>query len=195
MRWHRWCGYSILVLLVFRLLWGLAGSPTARFSNFIRSPWAIWTYVRQLVMGRAPHYLGHNPVGAVMIVALLALLAAQSLTGLFTSDSNAIFGGPFAHFHMTEEAPAWKAWLQSWHHLGANLLLVLIGLHVAVNLFCQFVRRDLQVTAMVTGVKPAGVYVDGADVATGNVGLRSLVCLAVAAVLVVGGIMLAGGNL
>lgn len=198
MSWHRWCGYGVLILLVFRLLWGVVGSPTARFASFVRSPRAIIRYVGQMTGGATPKYLGHNPLGALMVGALLLVLGAQALTGLFTADSNSIFGGPFGHFDMMENAPAWKARLQRWHHLGANVLLGLIGLHVAVNLFCQFVKRDRLVTAMITGVKPAGNYVD----ATGAAGptarrdaLRGAACLAIAALLVLGGVLLAGGKL
>jgi len=201
MRWHRWCGYSVLVLLVFRLLWGFAGSPTARFVSFIPSPRAVLRYAGQLASGRAPKFLGHNPFGALMVSALLLLLAAQALSGLFTADSNGIFGGPFGHFDMLEEAPAWKAGLQGWHHLGANILLALIGVHVLVNLFYQFVRRDRLVTAMVTGVKPAGDYADhvadhvAARMSARAVMFRALVCLMAALIVVFGGLLLAGGAL
>lgn len=199
MFWHRWCGYSMLTLLTFRLLWGFAGSPTARFSHFLRSPRAIIVYASQLLRGRAPHYLGHNPLGALMVAALLLVLAAQALSGLFTVDSNGIFGGPFGHFDMMDEPPAWKARLQSWHHTGANVLLALIAIHVLVNLFYQFVRRDRLVTAMVTGEKPAGVYAEGAgeQVAASAtvIALRATLCLIAAGVIVFGSLLLAGARL
>ena len=199
MRWHRWCGYGVLVLLVFRLLWGFAGSPTARFASFIPSPRAVLRYAGQLVSGRAPRFLGHNPVGALMVSALLLLLAAQALSGLFTADSNGIFGGPFGHFDMMEESPAWKARLQRWHHMGANALLALIAIHVLVNLFYQFVRRDRLVTAMVTGVKPAGDYADHSHVAAQIparvVTFRAILCLVTALIVVFGGLLLGGGKL
>jgi len=203
MRWHRWCGYGILVLLVFRLLWGFAGSATARFASFIPSPGAILRYAGQLARGRAPKFLGHNPFGALMVSALLLLLAAQALSGLFTADSNGIFGGPFGHFDMLEESPAWKAVLQRWHHRGANILLAFIAIHVLVNLFYQFVRRDRLVTAMVTGVKPAGDYADdvagqshvAARIPARALTLRAILCLAAALIVVFGGLFLGGGKL
>lgn len=195
MRWHRWCGYGILILLVFRLLWGFVGSPTARFGRFIRSPATVLGYLGAQLRGGGAKFLGHNPLGALMVLALLLALAAQGVSGLFTADSNAIFGGPFGHFDMLEDAPVWKARLQSWHHLGANLLLALVALHVLVNLFYQYVRRERLITAMISGDKPAGDYVDAADAPRGGVALRALVCLAIAAVVVLGGIRRAGGVL
>jgi len=198
MRWHRWCGYSVLVLLVFRLLWGGAGSQTARFASFIPSPRAALCYAGQLASGRAPKFLGHNPIGALMVAALLLVLAAQALSGLFTVDSNGIFGGPFGHYDLLDQPPAWKAALQRWHHVGANLLLALIAIHVLVNLFYQFFLRERLVTAMLTGAKPAGSYVDhhGAQPLSGfAMALRAILCLAAAIIIVFGALRLSGGNL
>ncbi|MFC0282998.1 cytochrome b/b6 domain-containing protein [Camelimonas abortus] len=194
MRLHRWCGYGVLVLLAFRLLWGFAGAPTARFSHFLRPPGAVARYVARLLRGGAPAFLGHNPLGALMVAALLLLLAAQALSGLFTADSNGIFGGPFAHFDLLEEPPAWKARLQAWHHIGANVIFFFVLVHVLVNLYCQFVKREPLVSAMITGVKPAGDYADAADAPRGSYGARALACLAVAVAATFGGIWLAGGS-
>lgn len=193
MRFHRWLGYSILTLLVFRLLWGVVGSSTARFASFIRSPAAIARYAWALARGRAPAYLGHNPLGTLMVLALLAVVAAQALSGLFTADSNAIFGGPFAHLDPLEDAPAWKSGVSRYHRLGADILLVLVAVHVLVNLFYQYVKRDALISAMASGYKPARAYADQQQAAGGMLP-RAAGCLVAAAAIVFGGIRAFGGS-
>ncbi|GGC84211.1 cytochrome b/b6 domain-containing protein [Chelatococcus reniformis] len=194
MRFHRWLGYSILTLLVFRLLWGVVGGSTARFGSFVRSPGTVVRYAWALARGRAPAYLGHNPLGTLMVLALLAVLAAQALSGLFAADSNAIFGGPFAHLDPLEDGPAWKGSASRYHHLGANILLVLVGVHVVINLYYQYVRRDKLISAMASGYKPARAYADQPEAAGGSPA-RAAVCLITAAVIVFGGIKIFDGSL
>ena len=195
--WHKWNGYAILILLVFRVLWGAVGSSTARFSSWVRWPWAALRYGVDLLRGvkRRP-YLGHNPLGAWMILVLLAVVAVQAVAGLFTVDSNGIFGGPFANLDAeADPTPAQRA-LSLFHHNAYNYLLALIAVHVAANLLYQFVRRDPVVTAMVTGRKPAEDFADApAMVRAPAWAARALGCLAVAAMIVLGTIRLAGGTL
>ena len=83
---HLWSGLSLLALLLFRLGWGLMGTTTARFSDFLHSPREILAYLRTQARGGRPLHAGHNPAGGVMVVVLLAALAAQVATGLFAND-------------------------------------------------------------------------------------------------------------
>jgi cytochrome b len=150
LEWHVRSGMTILGLLVFRLVWGFIGSSTARFASFVRGPRAIVDYLR----GRTEYRLGHNPIGALSVVALLGLLAVQVGLGLFASDEDGLFSGPLAHlvdFDLSEE-------ITDLHEDNFYILLVLIGLHVGAILFYFFIKRDNLVKPMVVGTRdaPAG---------------------------------------
>lgn len=141
---HIWSGLAILALLIFRLLWGLFGSSTARFSGFVRGPAAILAYVRDVKGWRG---LGHNPLGALSALALIVLISAQVGLGLFNMDSDGFVGGPLAH-HIDLEA------LEVVHDLHEDLfdiLLVFIGLHIAAILFYRLVFRKGLTWPMITG--------------------------------------------
>ena len=89
MKMHRYNGYFILSLLIFRVIWGFVGHPTARFRNFLRSPSTALGYGGNLLRGRTtPHYLGHNPLGAYMVIALMTVVAAQAVVGLVVVEHN-----------------------------------------------------------------------------------------------------------
>ena len=96
MRWHVWSGCAILGLLIFRLLWGFAGSTTARFAHFVRGPRAALGYARGLLSRSPSHTPGHNPLGGWMVLLLLASAALQAGTGLFSNDDIAT-EGPLDH--------------------------------------------------------------------------------------------------
>ena len=148
--WHRLSGYTILGLLIFRLIWGVWGSPTARFSNFLRGPAAVRAYLA----GRAGPVIGHNPLGGWSIAAMLAMLAAQLTLGLFSVDEDGLEAGPLARLVSFDTGRA----IAKIHHLGFWVLLSLIGLHLAAIAFHALRRRDL-VTPMITGravVAPGG---------------------------------------
>ena len=194
--WHKLSGYAILVLLVFRLLWGVVGSSTARFSAWVSSPWRAAAYGLDLVRGRSRPYLSHNPLGAWMILALMAFVGSQAVAGLFTVDSNGIFGGPFANDGAFADPTLWQRWMTRYHHQAFNVLLGLVALHVGVNLFYQFVKGDPIIKAMITGRKPVEPFADQPEMVPAPASaLRALLCLAVAAAIVLGGIKLFGGTL
>ena len=154
MQWHMRCGYAVLALLVFRLLWGLWGSGSARFSGFLRGPRAVIGYARAWLSRRPQHFLGHNPLGGWMVVVLLLLVAVQAVTGLFANDD--IFNeGPLAVWAGKEVSD----WLTFIHKRNFNLLLAAVGLHVAAVVL-YLVRGDNLLKAMFTGRKPAGDYAD-----------------------------------
>ena len=136
---HNWAGYAAAALIAFRLLWGLIGPRYARFSQFVRSPGAVAAYLRDLLAGREARHLGHNPAGGVMILLLIAGLAALCLTG-WMQTVDAFWG---------------EDWVEEVHEVLANLLLVLVGLHVAGVALASLKHRENLVRAMVTGRKRA----------------------------------------
>jgi cytochrome b len=191
LRWHRWNGYAILVLIVFRLLWGFVGSSTSRFAAFFPSPFKSLRYAAGMLRGAKEPYLGHNPLGSWMIFALLAGVAVQAGLGLFSLEHNEIVAGPLKRLvsHETSEA------ITKWHVWGFNLLLALIAAHLTANILYGFVKKDPLIRAMVTGRKPAEAYVDQSEATlVPRVGIRALVCLIASIAIVFGGITLAGGR-
>lgn len=90
--YHRANGLAILTLIVWRILWGFAGSSTSRFTGFVRGPITVASYAGALLRGRAPRYLGHNPMGGLMVLALLATVATIGSLGLFAVDDNDLVG-------------------------------------------------------------------------------------------------------
>ncbi len=173
MQWHMRCGYAVLTLLLFRLLWGLVGSDSARFMRFVRGPRAVWLYARGWFGARPQHYLGHNPLGGWMVVALLLLVATQAGTGLFANDD--IYNeGPLVHLVSGDTS----ALLTAIHKINFNLLLAAVGLHVAAVLL--YLRRgENLLRPMLNGRKSAGEYVDRAGLIAPL--WRAAVCLALAA--------------
>ena len=121
---HRYSGYAIIGLLVFRLYWGVFGGSTARFSSFVRGPGAVLAYVRN--WRTAPLVAGHNPLGALSVLLLIGLLVVQVGLGLFAIDVNGIESGPFAQ-HITYEAGRTVSEL---HELNFRFLQAAIALHL-----------------------------------------------------------------
>lgn len=149
---HVWAGYAIGVVILFRLVWGFTGSEHARFNNFVRSPAVTFTYLADLVRQRSKRYLGHNPAGAAMILALLIFLAGAVFSGvvLYGMEEGA---GPLATW-VTQSAEREELW-EEIHEILANLTLLLVGLHIAGMLFSSYVHSENLVKAMMTGRKRA----------------------------------------
>jgi cytochrome b len=143
LEWHRWSGYLALGLVAFRLYWGFFGGSTARFGNFLRGPRAIIDYLR----GRLPAAPGHNPLGALSVMALLAVLLAQVVLGLFAVDVDGIESGPLSLYVSFETGRA----AAHWHHRLFDLLLWLIALHVLAILWYLAIRRENLLDAMWRG--------------------------------------------
>lgn len=146
MDYHLLAGYGIVVLLVFRLLWGLVGSTYARFSSFVRGVPSAVAYGKQLLRGEAPHRPGHNPLGGWMIVAMLVLLAIQTGTGLFAND-DILTEGPL--FGLVSKATS--DMLSAVHKLNFKLLLAATGLHILAVGFYLIVKRVNLIRPMITG--------------------------------------------
>lgn len=149
---HRWSGLALAGVLVFRVYWGFAGSPSARFSSWLHGPRALAAYLRELPSRRHQPHAGHNPLGVFSVVAMLALLVAQVGLGLFAVDVNGIESGPLAR-HVDFDAGRAAARL---HARMFDALVWLIGLHLAAILFYALWKRADLVGPMVTGRRRAG---------------------------------------
>ena len=148
MEYHAWSGYAILTLVLFRIAWGFVGSDTARFAHFFRGPRISYAYFRSVLQRRPWAYLGHNPLGGWMIVSLLLVLLVQAITGLFGNDDDA-YEAPLSHWLSHDTSSL----ITTLHAYNFDLLLGLIGLHVAAVFAHQLLRRDDMIKAMFTGVK------------------------------------------
>jgi cytochrome b len=171
LEWHARAGGAIFALVLFRLLWGVLGSTHARFTEFFPSPARLRAYSRGTWRG-----LGHNPLGALAMLAILASTAAQAVTGLFANDEIA-FEGPLASLVGSETSNR-ATWL---HEVVFIVLLSLVALHLAAIAFHTWVGRQSLVLPMVTGSKLAPSEL--ARASEGGGALRFLVALAVAAML------------
>ena len=141
--WHGRAGLFIVGLVSFRVVWGFVGSPTARFASFVRGPAAIRAYLRGEWQG-----IGHNPLGALSVLALLVLLATQAGTGLFANDDIA-FQGPLADLVGKDTSNA----LSGVHHLLAKALYALVAVHLLAIAFYIRVKRENLLKPMLTGWK------------------------------------------
>ena len=148
LRWHVWSGCAILGLLIFRFLWGFAGSTYARFGHFLRGPRTLLGYARGLAARAPSHALGHNPLGGWMVVLILAVLAFQTGTGLFANDDIAAEGPLYP-----KVSKALSDTLSGWHQTSAVVLLVLVATHVAAVLYHLFYKRENLIAPMITGAK------------------------------------------
>lgn len=178
-RWvHANSGYIIAALVVLRVIWGFVGPPHARFSDFVRSPRAVFEHLNDVVRFRAKRYLGHDPAGGIMIVALLACLSLTAVTGMlhYAARDNA---GPFvawstsiarstlsidptalAHSghaqasHQADE-PVIKgsAWTKEAHEFFANLTLVLVIMHICGVVLVSYETRENLIRSMINGRK------------------------------------------
>jgi cytochrome b len=147
MRWHFWFGYATLALLLFRLLWGVLGSDSARFSRFLRGPGAVLGYVRTLHRREPELLAGHNPLGGWSVLALLACVALQAITGLFSGEADEALYGPLAGWLGDDAIEA----ITEVHEINKNALLALIAVHVLGVLWHLFVKRENLIGAMFGG--------------------------------------------
>jgi cytochrome b len=141
---HRYSGYAMLGLLVFRIYWGLFGSPTARFAQFVRGPGAIAKYLREPAAHATP---GHNPLGGLSVIMMLLLLLVQVGLGLFVTDIDGLESGPLSYLVSFETSRI----LAERHETIFNVLLAFTALHIAAILFYLFARRTNLIAAMITG--------------------------------------------
>ncbi|MBN7798150.1 cytochrome b/b6 domain-containing protein [Parahaliea mediterranea] len=144
--WHERLGYTVLVLVLFRLAWGFWGSRASRFGAFLRGPRAVAGFVRDGLRDRDGAASGHNPLGGWFVVVALALLLLQVVSGLFNSD-DILFDGPLHHL----ASGAWQDRFGAVHEVAFNALLGLVALHILAVAWHQWARGEKLVQAMVKG--------------------------------------------
>jgi cytochrome b len=148
MDWHRYSGYTLLGLLVFRIYWGFAGSSTARFTQFLRGPRAVRDYFK-LSRERRAHVIGHTPLGSWSVVALLLAMIVQVTLGLFATDIDGLESGPLSHLVSFDGG---RAFAEA-HELSFDVLIALAAVHVVAILFYLFYDRNDLTSPMLSGRK------------------------------------------
>ena len=141
---HAYFGYCILTLLVFRVIWGFVGSRHARFASFVPNRQSILNYLQ----GKSPRFLGHNPIGALSVFALLFVLSVQVATGLFVDDEIA-FQGPLAKYVPS----AIVSFLSEIHEGNQVIIYTLIAIHIAAIWYYKKFKGENLIKPMITGDK------------------------------------------
>jgi cytochrome b len=136
---HIWAGYAAAALVLLRIAWGVVGTPYARFSQFVRSPLSVLTYLKALARGGERRYLGHNPAGGMMVVALMVAMIMTSASG----------------WALTTDAFWGVAWIQRLHDALAHALLLMVCAHLAGVILASLRHRENLVAAMIDGRKRA----------------------------------------
>ena len=172
MELHMRAGQVALALLLFRLVWGFVGPEHARFRGFVRGPRAIVAYVRSLLSPPHDFHAGHNPLGAIVVVAMLALLLVQAVSGLFAND-DIVTEGPLARFVGKAVSDA----ISALHHRNGWLIIGVVLIHFAA-VFGYLVRfRENLIGPMVTGVKILPKGVEATGIGSSRIRLAALVAL------------------
>ncbi|CAD5370157.1 Cytochrome B [Rubrivivax sp. A210] len=149
MDWHFRCGYVVLTLLAFRVVWGLVGGRWSRFASFIYAPATVLRYLRGQVKPGEHLDVGHNPLGSFSVFGLLAILALQVATGLVADDEIA-YSGPLNRLVETATAEVATSWHKTW---GQWIILGLVALHIAAIVYYLRRKRVNLVRPMVLGDK------------------------------------------
>ena len=151
MEWHFRFGYAVLSLLLFRLVWGFVGGHWSRFSSFVSSPTVLLHYIKG--SNRFKESLGHNPLGALSVVAMLLFLALQVASGLFSDDEISAYGplGKFVSSNIVASATYYHT------QIGKLVLLALIALHLLAIGFYYFGKKTNLILPMVTGEKKSNI--------------------------------------
>ena len=153
---HSFAGYTVLALLLLRIVWGLIGTRHARFSDFTYSPQTIKAFIKDTLYLRAKRYLGHNPAGGAMILLMIISLLITTVTGL------AIYGieeqaGPLASWS-TQKDSLWGDVFEETHEFFANFTLLLVFMHVAGVIIESFIHKENLVKSMVDGKKRSDTH-------------------------------------
>lgn len=185
MNWHLRLGYAVLTLLIFRVLWGFVGGYWSRFAQFLYAPATVLAYLRG--QARPEHQVGHNPLGALSVLALLTILLAQVASGLFADDEIA-FTGPLVALVSGE----WVSQATSYHkNIGKFIVLALVLLHLGAIAFYKWVKKDNLVWPMLSGDKTVERPLTSA-VDTAGTRLLALLLLGISSALVYALVSLGG---
>jgi cytochrome b len=177
-KYHVWCGYAAIILVLFRIAWGFIGTRHALFRNFVRGPAATARYALLLWRGRKPRHAGHNPLGAWMVVGLLVAVGVQAAMGLFGNDD--IFNvGPLAGYVSKDLSLQ----LTSAHRRLFYWIVAAISLHVAAVIAHHVFAGEKLTQAMITGRKPKEVLAESDSIASSRSWLAALVTIVLAAAL------------
>ncbi len=184
---------------------GLTSAEAAEIEHCYTTPWdAIWPwnafrYGIDLIRQRDRHYLGHNPLGSYMIIALLALVGCQAIFGLLATEHNSVTWGPLALL-LSDETSEWFGKMHGW--LFEEIILVFIFLHIVANVLYRLIKKDQLIEAMVIGTKPLANYEDQTAILgepenakSSKSILRALICLALATAIFAGTIIGLGSKL
>jgi cytochrome b len=176
---HMWSGLAILTLVLFRVVWGFLGSSTARFSNFVAGPGAIFAYMMGLAKRAVKFTAGHNPAGGAMVVLMLILLLVQAGLGLFAKEDD-FFGiaGPLNGLVSEDAAKI----LTSRHKQVWEIIEIVVLIHIAANLLYWLVLKQNLIIAMFTGKKdlPTGAVAPVLRFASSRTAILVLTAAAVA---------------
>lgn len=145
--WHQVLAYSLMVLVIFRVIWGTVGSDTAKFSHFIKHPNTVLKYIGHIRRDGVSPSVGHNPLGGYMVIALLCAVILQLSTGLFATDD--IFTEGPLYSYVSYDTALWLTWL---HKQSFNLILSLAAIHV-LAVIVHTLKGDKLILAMITGYK------------------------------------------
>lgn len=148
MVWHMRAGEAMLALVIFRVVWGFAGSRYARFSSFVRGPRAVVFYARSIFAPPREVHAGHNPLGGWMVVALLLALLFQTATGLFTND-DVLTDGPLVRLITKDLSDT----LSSFHRRNAWIVGALATAHIGAVMFYLIALKENLITPMLDGAK------------------------------------------
>lgn len=146
---HFYFGYATIALLAIRLIWGFVGPRPARFTSFTYGPTTMVRYLRTIRLRRPSYWPGHNPVGALSVFALLAMLIFQTSTGLFVDADDYINAGPLA----SAVDSATNRRMTQLHHFSGTIIGILVALHIGAVLFYRFYKRENLIKPMITGWK------------------------------------------
>lgn len=147
MQWHFYAGYSLLTLLLFRIIWGFIGTRYARFGQFLYPLSETLGYAKNMANKNSTPYLGHNPIGSLSVLLILLVLSMQVLTGLFNSDD--YFFGPLNGL----VGKAMQIRLSNIHSINFDIIKVVIAIHIIAVLFYRFYKKQTLTTAMLHGKK------------------------------------------
>lgn len=134
--WHRWFGYYTVAWLAIRLVWGFVGTPAARWADFWPTPARLRAHLRALFSGKPYHRLGHSPLGALVMILMMALMLGLGVTGFLMEEVDYFWGADLP---------------QDIHEFFANALMALVGLHIAAALFESYRLRENLPLSMITG--------------------------------------------